>query len=46
MFKKILWVAGILMVGALFKNKILGLWRKIPVVGSIDVESKVGDNAK
>lgn len=46
MWKKILLGVGILLVGALFKNKVLGLWKKIPVVGGVDLESKIGDNAK
>ena len=37
--------AGVLVVvGALFKNKVLGTVRKLPVVGK--VEDVVGENAK
>lgn len=45
MWKKILLGIGILLVGALYKDKVLGLWKKVPVLGDMDLESKVGDNA-
>ncbi|UII79562.1 hypothetical protein [Flagellimonas sp. CMM7] len=46
LWKRILIPVAILLAGALFKNKVLGMWKKIPVVGKVDLEDKIGDNAK
>lgn len=45
LLKRILPVVGLLLLGALFKNKILGGWKKLPLVGGIDLEKTVGDNS-